>query len=467
MGLFEFLTNIKNKVGSNDANVKPIQIAENGGIDYDATLKLVQHLPKKPFERLFGRNIEIDTDTTNPTTGEITTERVAKFQPGLFNDLASGAKENYTTGFAADNLQDHIGTEGQNKGVAYRIGEGAGTLGRGLRRGLGALGRFADTPLGRAAITAGIVGLTGGSGLQALTYGGTAGVGNKVNRMKDRAYRDSLIDSAQQSRIGQPDWINLSSEQKQTELNNIANQINSYRGYIGDDVYSQMIQAQQLRDNAQYRNMLLNTQMKNQEAEIEQRKAEMARKAEQDRIDNYYKGQQIAQGWADIENDKNNKKAGRIMPASSATGLSGTQQGINQMTTLMEQIPKFAKRGLTGPVGSLRRFNPYDADAQAFQQYVNTYKQVIGKGLEGGVLRKEDEAKYEKIIPRMGDTEEVLMRKAQQLQQMLVEKYNTDLKSLYNAGYDTGNFSYLGTQRTTNNSKSGVTKSGIKYEVIE
>jgi vacuolar-type H+-ATPase subunit H len=228
-----------------------------------------------------------------------------------------------------------------------------------------------------------------------------------------------------------------------------------------------MIQAQQLRDNAQYRNMLLQSNMRNQEEMMKWRIAEAQRQARQDERDYNLDAQRVAQGWANVENNKNKANSGRVMPASSATGLSGTQQGINQMSTLMEQIPKFAKLGLAGPVGSLRRFNPYDADAQAFQQYVNTYKQVIGKGLEGGVLRKEDEAKYEKIIPRMGDTEEVLMRKAQQLQQMLIEKYNTDLEALYNAGYDTGNFSYYGLQSNTGNGKSGVTKSGVKYEVIE
>lgn len=430
----DLLKGIKSKIGSNKVNVEPVQMAENGGLDIQATMELAQRQPKTPFERIFGRNIEIDTDTTNPTTGEITTERVTKFQPGMLNDIASGARENYTQGFSPYNLQDNIGTEGQNKGLAYRIGEGAGTLGRGLRRVGGALGRFADTPLGRAAIMAGVVGATGGSGLQALAYGGTAGLGNQVNRMNDSLYRRDL-------------------EAQGIDTSNI-------RGYIGKDTYQNLINSRIAQENAAYRRMYYDVQAEQGKQNQQLAQEKFDHQKEQDAIEN-------AQKWAEINNDKNNKKGGRIMPASSATGLSGTQQGINQMTTLMEQIPKFAKRGLAGPVGSLRRFNPYDADAQAFQQYVNTYKQVIGKGLEGGVLRKEDEAKYEKIIPRMGDTEEVLMRKAQQLQQMLVEKYNTDLESLYNAGYDTGNFSYLGGQSVSNNSKSGVTKSGVKYEVIE
>jgi hypothetical protein len=234
-----------------------------------------------------------------------------------------------------------------------------------------------------------------------------------------------------------------------------------------DDIYKNLVNTQQARDNAAYRQMYFDAQLENQKRNEELARERFEYQKTQDKIQNNL-------AWEKLKNDKNNPKAGRIMPASSATGLSGTLQGVNQMTNLMGQIPKFAKLGLAGPIGSLRRFNPYDANAQAFQQYVNTYKQVIGKGLEGGVLRKEDEAKYEKIIPRMGDTEEVLMRKAQQLQQMLIEKYNTDLESLYNAGYDTGNFGLIVSEQPiintaqpkTNTSKSNTTKSGVKYEVI-
>ena len=35
---------------------------------------------------------------------------------------------------------------------------------------------------------------------------------------------------------------------------------------------------------------------------------------------------------------------------------------------------------------------------------IDRVKQVIGKALEGGVLRKEDEVKYEKILPTIYDS---------------------------------------------------------------
>lgn len=303
--IIDLLKGIKNKIGSNNVTVEPIQMAENGGLDMQATMELAQRQPKTPFERLFGRNIEIDTDTTNPATGEITTERVAKFQPGLFNDLVSGAKENYTQGFSPYNLQDNIGTEGQNKGLAYKIGEGAGTLGRTLNRGANAFGKglrkvgqFAETPLGRSIIVGGLVLGSGGGALPALAYGGMTGVGNQQNRMKDRAYRDSLINSAQQSRMGQPDWINLSPEQKQAELNNIANQINSYRGYIGDDTYKNMVNSQIAQEQAAYRRMYYDSLSRQNENNANLANQKFEYEKTQDAIKN-------AQKWTEINNENN------------------------------------------------------------------------------------------------------------------------------------------------------------------
>lgn len=95
---------------------------------------------------------------------------------GLLNDIASGFSENASTPFAVSNLEPQ-----QNKGFATRLGEG-----------LGSAARFADSPLGRMALTAGVVGATGGSGLQALTFGATAGVGNQNLRTQDQFYRNQL-----------------------------------------------------------------------------------------------------------------------------------------------------------------------------------------------------------------------------------------------------------------------------------
>ena len=418
--LIDLLKGVKNKIGSNNVNVEPIQVAENGGLDLQKTMELAQRQPKTPFERLFGRNIEIDTDTTNPTTSEITTERVAKFQPGLFNDLVSGAKENYTTGFAANNLQDDIGTEGQNKGLAYRIGEGAGTLGRGLKRAGGALGRFADTPLGRAVIMGGLVGATGGGGLEMLAYGGSAGLMNQANRMNDSLYRRDL-------------------EAQGIDTSNI-------RGYIGKDTYQNLINSRIAQENAAYRRMYYDNQNINQQEMMDLRRREAERQARQDAFDNSIKQQQVAQGWAKIKADDEKKGTNNV------ANLQAVSQQLKRFEDSFKGMPNKLE---SNTLGRFRNFTGLQTETEA---NFNSQRQLLFNkiardlGGEKGVLSDQDIKRIEGALPSYTDSYAQKQAKMQAIYDLLNDRLSVEGGSL---------------SETTNNSKSGVTKSGVKYEVIE
>lgn len=95
---------------------------------------------------------------------------------GLLQDFTSGFAENANTPFNAENLRPD-----KNKGLATKTGELLGTV-----------GRFLASPTGRGLLTAGIVGATGGNGLQALGYGANAGVTNQGLRTQDAMYRKAL-----------------------------------------------------------------------------------------------------------------------------------------------------------------------------------------------------------------------------------------------------------------------------------
>ena len=212
--LWEMITGLKNK----NVQLQPLQFADNGDLDVGRTLELSMKQPRTFGQHLLGREVGVDVDTVNPETGDITTERVAKFQPGFFNDLRSGANENYVTGFAANNLSDDM-ANGRKKGFAYRLGEG-----------LGSLARIGESPLGRGLLMAGLVGATGGSGLQALAYGAGTGVGNQANRLRDRAYRDDLIIGEQEAIRAGKGFGELDTTAQQALLNDAANRVNNYRG---------------------------------------------------------------------------------------------------------------------------------------------------------------------------------------------------------------------------------------------
>ena len=98
---------------------------------------------------------------------------------GILPDLAKGYRENYATGFAAPNWGEKQIDDGRQKGFAYRLGEG-----------LGSVGRFIDSPLGRGLIAAGLNKAMGYD--DSLKEGIAAFVGRQNAQTADRFYRNSL-----------------------------------------------------------------------------------------------------------------------------------------------------------------------------------------------------------------------------------------------------------------------------------
>ena len=185
---------------------------------------LFSKIANKTVDAVFGKQAPA-TDNVNANTMEVTVSDNPRVG-GLINDITGGYRENRNNAFNLKNWGNNDLGNDREKGLAYRFGEGLGTTARGLKRVGGALGRFADTPLGRAAIMAGVVGATGGSGLQALAYGGSAGLMNQQNRMRDNIYRNQLRN------------LGVSEED-----------INSIKGYISSDVYKNVADSYKARWN--------------------------------------------------------------------------------------------------------------------------------------------------------------------------------------------------------------------------
>lgn len=99
---------------------------------------------------------------------------------------------------------------------------------------------------------------------------------------------------------------------------------------------------------------------------------------------------------------------------STASGVvADTKTGLAQLKKLSGEI---STSSANNPgIGWLRGKNPLDTNAQNLQASIATAKQIVGKALEGGVLRAEDEKKYAKILPTLNDTDAVAEHKIQQL----------------------------------------------------
>lgn len=155
-----------------------------------------------------------------------------------------------------------------------------------------------------------------------------------------------------------------------------------------------------------------------------------------------YKAEQRAQATEKRAQEKANKPPEKDLPQGLVERVSDARSALQMVEDLKPLLAKNVEIG--GPVwGQISTRNPWDNDTQAFQADLDLTKQIIGKYLEGGVLRKEDESKYAKILPQATDTVKVRMDKADKLSNKLKDKFNFDLDTFKRSGYNMDNFQDL------------------------
>lgn len=118
-----------------------------------------------------------------------------------------------------------------------------------------------------------------------------------------------------------------------------------------------------------------------------------------------------------------------------ATALTDVQSSLSELNKLSSAIQ--SGNGEVSPiVGTLRSINPYDVDQKTLLAMIDKTRQIVGKALEGGVLRKEDEEKYRKILPTTSDTKEVALNKIAMIREQLQERMS-NYSGLVGAGSQT------------------------------
>lgn len=134
------------------------------------------------------------------------------------------------------------------------------------------------------------------------------------------------------------------------------------------------------------------------------------------------------------------KEQGERLPAKTAVDLGDIQSGIQSIDKIGAAIKQ--KADTLGPImGRLKALNPWDSDFNEIRGQTDLVRQIVGKALEGGVLRKEDEEKYKKILAEVENDPKSAGLKLQNVKAELQNKYNNQLNSLGSAGYNTGKFS--------------------------
>lgn len=123
------------------------------------------------------------------------------------------------------------------------------------------------------------------------------------------------------------------------------------------------------------------------------------------------------------------------LPTSAAKNVSeglGIPKLLGELGQAMDK-----HKNIMGPVvGRAYGYNPWSDIAQGFQSQIRTTAQLVGKFMEGGVLRKEDEAKYADMLPNMKDTYESAVKKMQIVKKMLLDKVQNEINAYQATGYD-------------------------------
>jgi hypothetical protein len=140
----------------------------------------------------------------------------------------------------------------------------------------------------------------------------------------------------------------------------------------------------------------------------------------------------------------NTREQGRPVISGDANRIAEYNDSIGDVAVLTTVVGD----GITGARAKLGASLPnwateltgWGEDAKSRQAVIDRVKQVIGKALEGGVLRKEDEIKYEKILPTIGDVKSVVTSKLRGLEEAIGRKKVNLMDALEDAGYEVARF---------------------------
>lgn len=167
----------------------------------------------------------------------------------------------------------------------------------------------------------------------------------------------------------------------------------------------------------------------------------------------------------------NIREQGRPVVSGDAGRIADFDTSLDDLNTLSGALTGSKATGATAKAGAMlpnwvTEVTGWGTDAKSKQAMIDRVKQVIGKALEGGVLRKEDEAKYEKILPTIGDVPEVVDSKLDGLWNAIEKRRQTLIDSLADAGYDVSRYETRGTRTriSTEVPEVGTVEDGYRFK---
>ena len=139
-----------------------------------------------------------------------------------------------------------------------------------------------------------------------------------------------------------------------------------------------------------------------------------------------------------MEESARNRTSARPVLSGDVNRIADIDTSLNEITALRDEVKTSGAGSKIGAMlpNVVSEYTGIGAEAKKRQSQIDRTKQLIGKTLEGGVLRKEDELKYERILPTIGDPPDVAARKLDGLERMLKQKRETVIETLDDAGFN-------------------------------
>lgn len=126
--------------------------------------------------------------------------------------------------------------------------------------------------------------------------------------------------------------------------------------------------------------------------------------------------------------------AGAQLPANQAENLGTATAAVNANADLYKSWGKDGK----GAWAWLTSFLPA-TDSTLYEDKRQMAKQVIGTYIEGGMLRKEDEWKYERYLPAVGDSPARALNKKLSLEKLIGDRQKSQKDAMKGAGFNVSN----------------------------
>jgi hypothetical protein len=140
-----------------------------------------------------------------------------------------------------------------------------------------------------------------------------------------------------------------------------------------------------------------------------------------------------------------NREQGRPVTSGDAGRIAELDTSLDDVEVLRSAVTGNNATGTAALIGTkvpnwVTEITGWGADAKSKNAVIARVKQVIGKALEGGVLRKEDEHKYKDILPTVGDVPSVVTDKINGLGKAIELRRQRELDAREDAGYDVSKF---------------------------